>query len=298
VRSLGLTLVGGVVTVACVLVAFVAVAEDIETKKACDSRGCYVISKREPKSQHESRPDTPNSPGRSSDRQDAENQKVRETIQKFSAALAVYDRQLSSYNRCIQTFDPSLNKAGCGNAPTPPNAPVVPSDTFSGRGNQPIPITAGQAAAIAVARLQLPKIPPGIGPSPDINPWKMAAVGYPLWLWANGPTHVGPISDSVAGLSVSLEAEVSSLTFRMGDGHIVRCAGSGHPWTAAVQPGTKSPSCGYSYAKPSLPNRTYRVAAIANWAVTWTSNGQSGVINVPAADTTELPVGELQVLVR
>jgi hypothetical protein len=225
-------------------------------------------------------------------------QTVRETIQKFSAALAVYDRQLSSYNRCIQTFDPSLNKAGCGNAPTPPNAPVVRSDTFSGRGNQPIPITAGQAAAIAVARLQLPKVPPGIGPSPDINPWNMAAVGYPLWLWADGPTHVGPISDSVAGLSVSLEAEVSRLTFRMGDGHTVRCAGSGHTWTAAVQPGTKSPSCGYSYTKPSLPDRAYKVAVVANWAVTWTSNGQSGVINVPAADTTELPVGELQVLVR
>jgi hypothetical protein len=146
--------------------------------------------------------------------------------------------------------------------------------------------------------LQLPSIPPGIGPSPDINPWNMAAVGYPLWLWADGPTHVGPISDSVAGLSVSLEAEVSSLAFRMGDGHTLRCAGSGHPWTSAVQPGTKSPSCGYSYAQPSLPDRAYTVAAIANWAVTWTSNGQSGVINVPAVDTTELPVGELQVLVR
>lgn len=232
------------------------------------------------------------------DRQDGENQKVRETIKKFSAALTLYDRQLSNYNRCIQTFDPSLNKAGCGNAPTPPNAPVVRSDTFSGRGNQPIPITAGQAAAIAVARLQLPKVPPGIGPSPDINPWNMAAVGYPLWLWADGPTYVGPISDSIAGLSVSLEAEVSRLTFRMGDGHTVRCAGSGRPWTAAVQPATKSPSCGYSYTKPSLPDRAYKVAVIANWAVTWTSNGQSGVINVPAADTTELPVGELQVLVR
>jgi hypothetical protein len=84
----------------------------------------------------------------------------------------------------------------------------------------------------------------------------------------------------------------------MGDGNTVRCAGSGHPWTAAVQPGTKSPSCGYSYAEPSLPGRTYTVTAVANWAVTWTSNGQSGVINVPAVDTTELPVGELQVLVR
>ena len=91
---------------------------------------------------------------------------------------------------------------------------------------------------------------------------------------------------------------MSSLTFRMGDGNTVNCAGSGHPWTAAVQPGTKSPSCGYSYAKPSLPDRTYTVAAIANWAVTWTSNGRSGVINVPAVATTEIPDGELQVLVR
>jgi hypothetical protein len=40
------------------------------------------------------------------------------------------------------------------------------------------------------------------------------------------------------------------------------------------------------------------VAAIANWAVTWTSNGQSGVINVPVVNTTQLPVGELQVLIR
>jgi hypothetical protein len=97
---------------------------------------------------------------------------------------------------------------------------------------------------------------------------------------------------------VSLDAKVSSLTFRMGDGHKVTCAGSSRPWTTAVQPGTKSPTCGYAYAKPSLPKDNYTVAAIANWAVTWTSNGQSGVINVPAVDTTELPVGELQVLVR
>ena len=212
---------------------------------------------------------------------------------KFSAALAGYDRRLATYNRCVQTFDPSLNSAGCGSAPTPPTAPQFRSDTFSGRG-----ITAGQAAAIAVARLQLPTIAPGIGPSPKLNPWNMAAVGYPLWLWADGPTQVGPISDSVAGLSVSLEAEVSSLTFRMGDGHTVNCAGTGQPWTTAVEPGTESPNCGYSYGKPSLPDDTYTVAAIANWAVTWTSNGQSGVINVPVVDTTELPVGELQVLVR
>ncbi len=230
---------------------------------------------------------------RSPIRQNADdNRRVLEAGKEFAAALAEYDRRLASYNRCVLTFDPSLNTTGCGSPPTPPQ---FSSDNFSGRGNQP---TAGQAAAIAVARLQLPKIAPGIGPSPDINPWNMAAVGYPLWLWADGPTHVGPISDSVAGLSVSLDAEVSSLTFRMGDGHTVTCAGSGRPWTTAVQPGTESPDCGYTYAKPSLPDNSYTVTATANWAVTWTSNGQSGVINVPVVDTTELPVGELQVLVR
>jgi hypothetical protein len=224
----------------------------------------------------------------------AGDERDHEATKKFSAILAAYDREVAAYTRCIQTPNPSSSIAGCG---TPPTAPQFRSDTFSGRGNQPR-ITAGQAAAMAVARLKLPTVAPGIGPSPKLNPWNMAAVGYPLWLWADGPTHVGPISDSVAGLSVSLEAEVSSLTFRMGDGHTVNCAGTGHPWTTAVEPGTKSPNCGYSYTRPSLPDHNYTVAARANWAVTWTSNGQSGVINVPVVDTTELPVGELQVLVR
>jgi hypothetical protein len=258
------------------------------------TRLCKVTSEVEETHDGASTPDGPPQT-RTPDGQDNNDQRVLEAGKKFSAALAEYDRQLAAYNRCILSFDPTLNSAGCGSLPTPPNPPQFGSDNFSGRGNQP---TAGQAAAIAVARLQLPKIAPGIGPPPDINPWNMAAVGYPLWLWADGPTHIGPISDSVAGLSVSLDAEVSSLTFRMGDGHTVTCAGSGHPWTTAVQPGTESPNCGYTYARPSLPDNKYTVAAIANWAVTWTSNGQSGVINVPVVDTAVLPVGELQVLVR
>jgi hypothetical protein len=237
------------------------------------------------------------SPKRRTTGQGEEDQRLREASKKLSAAFAVYDRQLAAYNRCIRIFDPRLNTAGCGNPPTLPTVPQFGSVSFSARGNQPR-INAGQAAAVAIARLQLPTIAPGIGPSPHLNPWDMAAVGYPLWLWADGSTHVGPISDSVAGLSVSLDANVSSLTFRMGDGHTVTCPGTGHPWTTAVEPGTKSPDCGYSYAKPSLPDHAYTVATIANWAVTWTSNGQSGVINVAVVDTTQLPVGELQVLVR
>jgi len=297
VRRVGPTVVSAILVAAGLsLLPLAALAEPgPNTKKGCVGAVCFVMGKASGDDKARARDRrSPTDVGRRS--QDAANQRLQDARKKFHTAHAAYIRRLASYNRCLVTFNPSTDPGGCGNRPTAPTPPAFRTNTFSGPGNQPI--TAGQAAAIAVARLQLPTIAPGIGPSPNVNPWNMAAVGYPLWLWADGPTHVGPISDSVAGLSVSLDAKVSSLTFRMGDGHSVSCAGPGQPWTSAVGPGAKSPSCGYSYAKPSLPDDKYTVAAVANWAVTWTSNGQSGVISVPAVDTAELPVGELQVLVR
>jgi hypothetical protein len=257
-----------------------------ETPVTCTrTRSCTVTAEKAADGLHQNQDVEENRSGENS-RKD----RIQQARKEFDAALAAYDRKLARYNQCLAA---NPNGAGCGNEPM---SPWLAAETFSGAGNGPI--GTGQAAAIAVARLKLPTIAPGIGPSPELNPWNIAAVGYPLWLWADGPTHVGPISDSVAGLSVSLDAEVSSLTFRMGDGHSITCPGTGRKWTTAVEPGAKSPSCGYSYAKPSLPDDNYTVAAVANWAVSWTSNNQSGVINVPAVATTELPVGELQVLVR
>ena len=156
----------------------------------------------------------------------------------------------------------------------------------------------GQAGAIAVARLQLPLNAPKVGPDPKLNKWKMAAVGYPLWVWAEGPTHVGPVSDSVAGLSVSLDAQLTKTVFRMGDGKTVTCRNGGTPYRKGTKAATPSPDCGYRYEKPSLPKSDYTVTAIGYWAVTWTINGTSGVITVPRAASAPLPVGEVQVLVR
>lgn len=170
----------------CVIAVMPLSARADSTTKRCGKTGsCYVMAEKEPNppTHVPGAADLPPEPG--ADRKTADSDRgVLEAGKEFSAALAEYDRRLASYNRCVLTFDPSLNTTGCGSPPTPPQ---FSSDNFSGRGNQP---TAGQAAAIAVARLQLPKIAPGIGPSPDINPWNMAAVGYPLWLWADGPTHV------------------------------------------------------------------------------------------------------------
>lgn len=221
----------------------------------------------------------------------------RKAQAEIEAQIAAYERANSAWDSCVRGYLPSAATAvPCGDRPVSPDfGPATLTGTL---GAGPPLITPGQAGAIAAARLKIPTVAPGIGPSPDLNRWKMAAVGYPLWLWADGPTQIGPVSDSVAGLSVSLRAEVTSLTFRMGDSTTVTCQGVGDKWTKAVEPGTKAPSCGHTYTKPSLPKGNYKVAALTEWAVTWTANGQSGVINVPAVQTAELPVGELQVLVR
>ena len=185
--------------------------------------------------------------------------------------------------------------AACGTAPEIPDMATEPPGLLD-RAPAPHhrPSHRPRRARIAVARLQGPTFAPGIGPSGKSEPVEdRRGRLYPLWLWPDGPTQVGPVSDSVAGLRVSLTAKVSEISFRMGDGNTVTCPAESKRWTNAVQPGQKSPTCGYAYAEPSLPKGNYTIAAVTTWDVTWTVNNQSGVIRVPAVQTAQLPVGEL-----
>lgn len=197
-----------------------------------------------------------------------------------------------NYNRCR-----TAQAIGFASAPATCPKPTAPRPQAGAAPAAPA-VTPAQAGAVAVARLQLPVNVPGIGPDPDKNRWKMAAVGFPLWLWADGPTRVGPVSTNVANLSVSLEARISKTVFEMGDGKTVTCAGAGIRYRASVEAATKSPWCGYTYTQPSLPRGDYTVSVVSYWAVTWRVNGATGVITVPRRGTAQLPVGELQVLVR
>ena len=276
------------------LTAPIAYAEPAPAKCGVFVRHCEVTAKRSGNNP----PDAKNSRHASS-KEPSQGAGRDPALARFNAEWEAHRRGVDQYNRCVTA---SLASSGpvalCQNPPPPPD-PLYRVVLDGAGGGAPVPaITPAQAGAIAVARLKLPTVGPGIGPSPELNRWKMAAVGYPLWLWADGPTQVGPVSDSVAGLDVSLRAEVASLTFRMGDGTTVNCDGAGDKWTESVEPGAVAPNCGHTYTRPSLPKGSYTVAAVSNWAVTWTANGQSGVINVPAVQATELPVGELQVLVR
>ena len=246
---------------------------------------------------------------------------------KPSAARIAYDKKVASYNADLAawklkyaayqghlatggTCSSFLNQgSACAplNKPQPPALPIAPTAGPKKPGQPatatpappPIQLTPQQVAEIAVAQLTVPTVKPGIGPPPEINQWNMAVVGYPLWLYADGATHLGPVAQTVGAQSVSLDAQLSSMTYQMGDGHSVTCAGAGTVWRrGATAPGTPSPTCGYHYEKASLPKGDYTVTAIATWSVTWTINGQTGVIPVYTNSSRKLPVGELQALVR
>lgn len=223
---------------------------------------------------------------------------ARKQQRAVDQAVAKFESSLKAYTSCVEGGGNGCKapNAGAGGALTGVEAVLLGQPRPAGAAPAPT-ITPGQAGAIAVARLQLPVSAPGIGPDPDVNEWKMAAIGYPLWLWADGPTRVGPVGQNVAGLSVSLDARLAKTVFRMGDGKSVTCPGGGKPYASWVEPGAKSPTCGYTYQKPSLPGKKYKVTATTYWDVTWTVNGVSGVIRVPRQGTVDLPVGELQAVI-
>jgi len=171
--------------------------------------------------------------------------------------------------------------------PTAPNLPAA--------GPAPNPqVVANQA----VAQLKLTAPKPMVGPPPDINRWKMAAVGYPLWLWAEGDLDPPAVTDTVAGLAVFLDAHLVKVTYDMGDGNTVVCTDVSRRWTRAVSPGAASPVCGHRYERPSLPRGKYTISAQAEWAVDWRINDAGGTLPFFQTASTQLPVGELQVLVR
>ena len=177
-----------------------------------------------------------------------------------------------------------------------PERPAAASGSASGLVD--LGLSGEDAAYIAFARLRLSPPKPMITPSPEVNRWKMAAVGYPLWLSVGGDIHPPAVSDSVADVHVSLKADVDHVVFSMGDRHSVTCTSLTTRWNRSIPAGQKSPACGYTYQRPSLPKGKYTVTATTYWSVSWSTSDDSGVIDFVQSASTQLPVGELQVLVR
>jgi len=171
---------------------------------------------------------------------------------------------------------------------TPPGKNTPPSRAH-------LVLDLGAMAKTLIVRLQLPDPTPQIGPDPSVNEWKMAAVGYPLWLWTHGPRTVTS-RVRAAGITFTLQAAWQSTTYTMGDGHTLTCTRA-TPYSATVTPGTASPDCGYTYQTASLPHGSYTITATTHWRITWTALGATGTLPGTHTGTRTLPVGELNALV-
>lgn len=291
--------VGVILTLALALAAATPAAAD--GGASCNKLGVCKAEAKSPGKKSQSKPKPSSGGGASTiitnrggskgDRKKA----ARATEKQVAEDTVRFQNEQLAYQRCLSVNSVGGNR-NC-NAPKPV-AQVTGQIATAPQANATIvTITPEQAAYMALAQLQLPTTPPAVGPAPAKNEWHMAAVGYPLWLWADGPTHVGPVATKVANLSVSLDARVSKTLFKMGDGHSVTCRGGGTPYKSWTKLGAKSPTCGYTYEKPSLPQGEYTVTAVTYWAVTWRVGGATGVINLPQQASTQLPVGELEAIV-
>ncbi len=152
-----------------------------------------------------------------------------------------------------------------------------------------------QVARTLIVKLQLPDPTPRFGPDPSVNEWRMAAVGYPLWLWTDGPTVVSSRVRAY-GITFTLRADWQSTDFDMGDGHQVTCTRT-LVYPANTKPGRKSTACGYTYLTSSLPKGNYMVTATTNWRISWSALGQSGSVPGVHSGAWSLPVGELNALI-
>lgn len=168
----------------------------------------------------------------------------------------------------------------CPDAPVPAPAPAVagqpvavPVGQSQARAPRPDPVAVAQQS---VATLKMKPITPGTTP---LEPGSMSIVGIPTWMWAENPSTAttGPITRTarVPGLSLTMTAKMTGVTWDMGDGTTVECAGTGTKWSPDLGTGD-SPDCGHTYMKQG----TYTVTSTSHWSVSWrASTGETGVID-------------------
>lgn len=175
-----------------------------------------------------------------------------------------------------------------GSCPAPgPNGLPQPVHTFR-------PIVPIEQSVVAA--LKLPDATPRFGPDPSVNEWNMLVVGFPIWLWTDGPrqqtTHVRH-----DGLDFTITATWQSSRFRMGDGEVVTCGAMTEYRQDVDTPGRESPTCGYVYEVVSPKGHPYQVVAEETWRIDWSSGGDQGSFLHTYQGSRSLEIGELSSLI-
>ncbi|MER6734657.1 ATP/GTP-binding protein [Streptomyces puniciscabiei] len=209
---------------------------------------------------------------------------------KDGKVLPCYDPDLGSFsNGCYykQVTDPALiadlekagKAAGQGNGSVPYEMTCLldgpnPGSVYVFLKNPP----AGFVDPAALAHQAVDKM---LLKGPDIASPRAAGkyvVGMPMWMWVDQTqTTYGPntATASAGGVTVSATAEVSSISWDMGDGTAaVVCNGPGTKYTPSMGK-AQSPDCGHVYDKASTDEAggKFHGTATATWTVNWQVTG-------------------------
>jgi hypothetical protein len=194
-------------------------------------------------------------------------------------------RDYGAIYQCVPYADPSAGFwfwAG-----TQPAGPAAPPDP-------------GALAQQIVESMRFRAIDIGIVPEP--GPSSVGLIGMPAWMWVKQPSAStwGPISESASagGITVGVTAKVDRVEWDMGDGTVVTCTTPGTPY-ADHYGKSASPDCGHHYTQTSVdqPENAYTVSATSFWEIEWSGAGQTGTIPMDLTRSTQIRIGEMQVLV-
>jgi hypothetical protein len=141
----------------------------------------------------------------------------------------------------------------------------------------------------AEASLRLP------APSMRFNPSGTSVVNLPTWLWVGADIwHTYSVTASIGAVSATAVATPRSVTWTLGDGGAVTCAGPGRPFDQLQAAAAQTTSCSYTYhtsseGQPSPDDNpddaSFAVHAVVTWSVSWTAQGAPGQGSLPSLTT-------------
>lgn len=166
-----------------------------------------------------------------------------------------------------------------------------------------IPVPVGEPAVDptvlrgeAVDRLALP------APAVGMNPPGDQVVHIESWLWVDKAMWT-TYSESVSagGVTTTVSAIPLSVTWEMGNGDTVVCAGPGTAYDPSRPAADQATDCAYTYRHSSAgqPGEAYQVTATVEWEVSWSVTGAAGGGALPAMLTSSsvgVRVAEMQAL--
>lgn len=147
----------------------------------------------------------------------------------------------------------------------------------------------------ARARLVMPSL------RPTLNPPGQQTVNFRSLLWVDQSAwRPASATASVPGLSVTVAATPTGVTWTMGDGGTVECVGPGVPYDPAKSEADQDTSCSYVYRHSSAgqPGDVFALKVTVHWAISWSVTGAPGGGPLAGVSRTgesvDVRVGEIQ----